>query len=91
QDADRSRFGQAFEQEWEKAHASTILPGLAGYAEDELDEEQLLTESSDNVQETIQKVSEKGSALEKKLAKHHGGYISRNKVLRTKIVQAAEA
>lgn len=91
QDADRSRFGEAFEQEWEKAHASTILPGLAGYAEDELDEKQLLTESFDNVQETIQKVSEKGSALEKKLAKHHGGYISRNKVLRTKIVQAAEA
>ncbi|KAF2216869.1 hypothetical protein CERZMDRAFT_32137 [Cercospora zeae-maydis SCOH1-5] len=91
QNADRNRFGQAFEQEWEKAHASTILPGLAGYAEDELDEEQLLTESFDNVQETIQRVSEKGSALEKKLAKHHGGYISRNKVLRTKIVQAAEA
>ncbi|KAM3424685.1 hypothetical protein BST61_g6672 [Cercospora zeina] len=91
QDADRNRFGQAFEQEWENAHASTILPGLAGYAEDELDEEQLLTESFDNIQETIQKVSEKGSALEKRLAKHHGGYISRNKVLRTKIVQAAEA
>ncbi|KAI5363021.1 putative SANT/Myb domain, Homeobox-like domain superfamily protein [Septoria linicola] len=91
QDADRSRFGTAFEQEWEKVHASSVLPGLAGYAEDELDEEQLLTEQFDNVQDTIQKISDDGNKIEKKLGKHHGGYLTRNKVLRTKIVQAAEA
>ena len=91
QDSERAKFGQAFEVEWEKVHASTILPGLAGYAEDELDEEQLLTEAFADTQDALQSVSEKGSALEKKLGKLHGGYVNRNKVLRTKIAQAAEA
>ena len=90
QDADREKFGIAFEREWEKAHSSNILPGLAGYAEDELDEEQLLTESFDNVQEAITKSADKGTALEKKLAKLHGGYIERQKKLRAKITEAAE-
>lgn len=91
QDADRAQFGKAFEIEWERAHADTILPGLAGYGEDELDEEQLLTEAFDNVQESITKISDKGNTLEKKLAKHHGGYMNRQKQLRAKIVEASEA
>jgi pre-mRNA-splicing factor CDC5/CEF1 len=90
QDADREKFGVAFEREWEKAHSSTILPGLAGYAEGELDEEQLLTEAFDNVQETMAKSADKGAALEKKLAKLHGGYIERQRKLRAKIREAAE-
>ena len=90
QDADREKFGVAFEREWEKAHSSTILPGLAGYAEDELDEEQLLTEAFDNIQDTITKSADKGAALEKKLAKVHGGYIERQRKLRAKISEAAE-
>ena len=85
QDADRSQFGRAFEVEWENAHAKTVLPGLAGYAEDELDEEQLLTEAFDSIQEDITKTSEKGNALEKKLAKHHGGYLERQKKLKLKV------
>ncbi|KAF7196628.1 Pre-mRNA-splicing factor cef1 [Pseudocercospora fuligena] len=91
QDADRALFGKAFEAEWERAHAGTILPGLAGYAEDELDEEQLLVESFDNINEAITQVSEKGSAVEKKLAKHQGGYMARQKTLRSKILEAANA
>ncbi|CAK3990440.1 Pre-mRNA-splicing factor cef1 [Lecanosticta acicola] len=91
QDMERSQFGKAFEAEWEKAHASTALPGLAGYAEDELDEEQLLTEAFDTIQDDITKASEKGNALEKKLAKHHGGYLERQKKLKLKILEASEA
>lgn len=92
QDSDRAQFGSAFAAAWEEAHSSpTILPGLAGYAEDEVDEEQLCTEAFDTIQETIQRISEKGSVLEKKLGKLHGGYINRSKLLRTKISQAAEA
>ncbi|KAF2166019.1 hypothetical protein M409DRAFT_66913 [Zasmidium cellare ATCC 36951] len=91
QDADRAQFGKAFEQEWERAHADSILPGLAGYGEDELDEEQLLTEAFDNIQESITKTSDKGTSMEKKLAKHHGGYMDRQRKLRAKIVEASEA
>lgn len=90
QDAERAQFGAAFEREWEKAHADSILPGLAGYAEDELDEEQLLTESFDKIQDSITAAADKGAALEKKLAKVHGGYIERQKKLRVKIAEAAE-
>lgn len=90
QDAERTQFGAAFEREWEKAHAETILPGLAGYAEDELDEEQLLTESFDKIQDSITASADKGAALEKKFAKVHGGYIERQKKLRAKIGEAAE-
>lgn len=38
---------EQFGPEWELAHGMSILPGLAGYAEDELDEHQLLTEAFD--------------------------------------------
>lgn len=86
----RAHFGTAFELEWEKAHAATILPGLAGYGEDEVDEEQLLTESFDNIQDSIGASAEKGAALEKRLAKHHGGYMERAKKLRSKISEASE-
>lgn len=91
QDTDRRQFGAAFEREWERAHASTMLPGLAGYAEDEWDEEQLLIESFDAIQTTIETISDKGNGLEKKLAKVHGGYQARSKTLRQKIVEASEA
>ena len=40
----RSQFGVAFERKnGNRAHISKLLPGLAGYAEDEADEEHLLT------------------------------------------------
>ena len=90
QDSDRALFGAAFEREWTRAHETTsMLPGLAGYGEDELDEEQLLTEAFDNVQEVISTSAEKSAALEKKLAKVQGGYVERQKKLRVKINEAA--
>lgn len=87
--ADRANFGAAFEREWEKAHSSTILPGLAGYGEDDLDEEQLLVESFDNIQDSITTSAEKSASLEKKLTKVQGGYMERAKKLRAKIAEAA--
>ncbi|KAF2483031.1 pre-mRNA splicing factor component-domain-containing protein [Neohortaea acidophila] len=90
-DGDREKFGAAFVEEWEKAHSSTLLPGLAGYDSDAdaVDEEQLLTESFDKVQDAIMASADKGAGLEKKLAKVHGGYLGRQKTLRQKIGEAA--
>ncbi|KAK3110603.1 Pre-mRNA-splicing factor cef1 [Teratosphaeriaceae sp. CCFEE 6253] len=87
----RAHFGVAFEREWERAHAGHMLPGLAGYAEDEVEvgESQLLTEAFDRVSEVIATSAEKGAQLEKKLGKLHGGYLARQKVLRGKIGEAA--
>jgi pre-mRNA-splicing factor CDC5/CEF1 len=88
----RSQFSSAFAREWQNAHdaGGNVLPGLAGYAEDELDEEQLLTEAFDNVQDALAESAQCGRALEKKLAKHHGGYVERGRRLRAKINEAAE-
>jgi pre-mRNA-splicing factor CDC5/CEF1 len=88
----RSQFGSAFNLEWQTAHdaGGKILPGLAGYAEDELDEEQLLTEAFDKVQNGLAASAQRGQALEKKLTKIHGGYVDRGRRLRAKITEAAE-
>ncbi|GAB7338660.1 hypothetical protein MBLNU457_5391t1 [Dothideomycetes sp. NU457] len=90
EEAGRKLLAQQFGSEWETQHTKSILPGLAGYAEDEIDEHQLLTEAFDNVQDTLASMAEKGNALEKKLLKHHGGYIGRSKALRQKISEAAD-
>ncbi|KAF2772689.1 hypothetical protein EJ03DRAFT_324237 [Teratosphaeria nubilosa] len=82
-------FSTAFVREWENAHADALLPGLAGYAEDEMDEEQLLVERFDNIQDAITTSAEKSAALEKKLGKVQGGYMARQKVLRKRIEEAA--
>lgn len=79
-----------FGQIWDKAHEQAMLPGLAGYAEDEIDEHQLMTEAFDNIQDSTVATAEKGNALETKLKKHHGGYMARSKVLRQKISEAAD-
>ncbi|KAK4543526.1 Pre-mRNA-splicing factor cef1 [Oleoguttula mirabilis] len=90
QDADRAHFGAAFEREWENAHAGTILPGLAGYAEDELlDEEQGLVQAFDHVQDALTVSAERSAALEKRLGKVQGGYGARQRVLRARIGEAA--
>jgi pre-mRNA-splicing factor CDC5/CEF1 len=43
----RNLLAQGFGDAWEKAHERSMLPGLAGYAEDEIDEHQLMTEAFD--------------------------------------------
>ncbi|KAK7721574.1 Pre-mRNA-splicing factor cef1 [Botryosphaeria dothidea] len=85
------RDTEEFERAWEQLHESSILPGLAGYGEDEIDEHQLMTEAFDNIQEKIMATAQQGNKIEKKLAVHLGGYQQRAKTLRQKIVDAAEA
>ncbi|KAI4727423.1 hypothetical protein E4T49_04771 [Aureobasidium sp. EXF-10728] len=86
----RALLAEGFGQAWEKAHERGMLPGLAGYAEDEVDEHQLMTEAFDNIQSRIISSAEKGNTLEQKLVKHHTGYMIRSKTLRQKINEAAD-
>nr|POE72299.1 pre-mrna-splicing factor cef1 [Quercus suber] len=90
QNDQRNLFGEAFLREWDTVHNGTILPGLAGYAEDEIDEHQLQTEAFDTLQEAMTTSAEKSTVLEKKLAKVHGGYAERQKKLKAKILEAAD-
>jgi pre-mRNA-splicing factor CDC5/CEF1 len=89
--ADRESFGQAFEAEWQRAHVNSILPGLAGYGEDDVDEQHFFIETFDGIQQSIGQLSSKGNTMEKKLAKLHGGYLDRQRRLRAKITEASEA
>ncbi|KAH8809102.1 pre-mRNA splicing factor component-domain-containing protein [Xylogone sp. PMI_703] len=81
----------AFQEAWNDAHKSSLLPGLSGYGDDEIDEHQMLVEAFDNIQDSIVAAAEKGNKMEKKLALHLGGYQQRAKMLRGKIQEASEA
>ena len=48
------------------------------------------TNISQNTQSRIISSAEKGNVLEKKLTKHHAGYMARSKTLRQKISEAAD-
>ena len=43
----RAILAEGFSTAWQEAHETAILPGLADYAEDEIDEHQLTTEAFD--------------------------------------------
>ncbi|KAL1644715.1 Pre-mRNA-splicing factor cef1 [Diplodia intermedia] len=88
---DSGKDTEEFERAWEQLHGSSVLPGLEGYGDDEIDEHQLMTEAFDNTQEKIMATAQQGNKIEKKLALHLGGYQKRAKTLRQKIVDAAEA
>ncbi|CAO2650437.1 Nn.00g017290.m01.CDS01 [Neocucurbitaria sp. VM-36] len=88
---DKKAFHSDFGTTWTNLHGSTILPGIAGYEEDEIDEHQLLVEAFDNAQESIIESAEQANKIEKKLAIHHKGYISRATLLREKIGGAFSA
>ncbi|KAI9821736.1 MAG: Pre-mRNA-splicing factor cef1 [Pycnora praestabilis] len=83
--------GVEFDIAWAELHGFGKLPGLAGYAEDEIDEHQLLVEAFDNIQEQIMTDAERGNKIEKKLAVHLGGYQQRAKTLRQKILEVGDA
>lgn len=89
--ADKSNFAAAFSASWTNLHGSAVLPGIAGYDEDEIDEHQLLVEAFDASQESIIANAEHANRLEKTLARHHGGYMQRSRMLREKIAQAHAA
>ncbi|RDL30714.1 Uncharacterized protein BP5553_10059 [Venustampulla echinocandica] len=82
---------EIFQAAWEDAHSSSLLPGLGGYGDDEIDEHQMLVEAFDNVQDSIVASAEKGNKTEKKLTLHLGGYQNRSKILRNKISEADDA
>ncbi|KAH6615002.1 pre-mRNA splicing factor component-domain-containing protein [Boeremia exigua] len=89
--SDKTKFAADVTASWTALHGSTVLPGIAGYAEDEIDEHQLLAEAFTAAQDAIVDAAERANKMEKSLAKHHGGYIQRGKLLRTKIAQAHAA
>jgi len=80
-----------FSKTWIALHFKGRLPGLEGYYEDEVDEHQMLVETFDDLQDSIISAAGKGNELEQKLAKVHGGYLARFKMLRTKMFDAAQA
>ncbi|KAJ4317845.1 Pre-mRNA-splicing factor cef1 [Neodidymelliopsis sp. IMI 364377] len=89
--ADKTAFATDFTSSWTNLHGSTVLPGIAGYEDDEIDEHQLLIEAFDAAQEDIISSAEQANKLEKGLNKHHGGYMMRGKTLRSKIGEAYKA
>jgi pre-mRNA-splicing factor CDC5/CEF1 len=84
-DKDKKAFHADVDSSWTALHGSTILPGIAGYEEDEIDEHQLLVEAFDNAQETIIEAAERANKIEKRLTTHHAGYLKRSTLLREKI------
>ncbi|KAF2667981.1 cell division control protein [Microthyrium microscopicum] len=82
---------KSFTNGWSELHCKGGLPGMDGYYEDEVDEHQMLVESLDELQDSIGDSAKKGTELEKKLSKLHGGYIARSKMLKTKIADTAKA
>ena len=83
-------FGRAFEEEWLRAHASRVLPGLSAYEDEEVDETAAMKIAFEDVQATLISSAEKSAGVEKKLQKVQGGYIARSRALRQKIADVAE-
>jgi pre-mRNA-splicing factor CDC5/CEF1 len=90
-DKDKKAFNVDLNSSWLALHGSSILPGIAGYEEDEIDEHQLLVESFDNAQESIIEAAERANKIEKRLTTHHAGYVKRAKLLNEKISGAHSA
>lgn len=88
---DKKTFNTDFSSSWNTLHSTSLLPGISGYPEDEIDEHQLLVEAFDTAQESIIEAAERANKIEKKLALHHAGYIKRAALLREKIVGAFTA
>jgi pre-mRNA-splicing factor CDC5/CEF1 len=88
---EKKAFHSDFSAAWTNLHGSAVLPGIAGYEEDEIDEHQLMVEAFDNAQEKIIESAEAANKIEKKLNTHHAGYIKRATLLRTKIGDAFAA
>lgn len=80
----------AFDAEWDSIHQG-LVPGLAAYAQDEVDSSQMLTAAFEALNARLTGAAEASNALEKKLALHLGGYQARAKTLRGKMLEAGEA
>ena len=87
----KKAFHSEFSSAWTNLHGTAMLPGIAGYEEDEIDEHQLLVEAFDNAQDKIIETAESANKIEKKLNTHHQGYMKRAALLRSKIGEAFNA
>ncbi|KAJ0340872.1 hypothetical protein COL922a_003001 [Colletotrichum nupharicola] len=79
------------QQSFDNRGKNSLLLGLGCYGDDEEEEEAAMRDAFDSIQDAIVATAEKGIKLEKKLALHHGGYQKRQKMLKDKIGEAAEA
>ncbi|KAF1923959.1 uncharacterized protein M421DRAFT_9251 [Didymella exigua CBS 183.55] len=90
--AEKTKFAADFSHAWTNLHGATVLPGIAGYDDDDDDDEHhLLRSAFDAAQDAIISAASAANSIEKTLAKHHGGYIQRSKMLTLKIGQAHAA
>ncbi|EQB55155.1 hypothetical protein CGLO_04932 [Colletotrichum gloeosporioides Cg-14] len=79
------------QQSFDNRGKNSLLLGLGCYGDDEEEEEAAMRDAFDSIQDAIVATAEKGIKLEKKLALHLGGYQKRQKILKDKIGEAAEA
>ncbi|KAF2869774.1 pre-mRNA splicing factor component-domain-containing protein [Massariosphaeria phaeospora] len=90
-DAEKKAFQAGLSTAWTNLHGSSMLPGLHGYEEDEVDEHQLMVEEFNNTQDKMIESAQQANKIEKKLTVHHTGYMKRSELLRQKIVDASMA
>ncbi|KAI8249044.1 Pre-mRNA-splicing factor [Colletotrichum sp. SAR 10_77] len=79
------------QQSFDNRGKNSLLLGLGCYGDDEEEEEAAMRDAFDSIQDAIVATAEKAIKLEKKLALHLGGYQKRQKMLKDKIGEAAEA
>ncbi|KAG6113897.1 Pre-mRNA-splicing factor cef1 [Claviceps sp. LM454 group G7] len=70
---------------------SSLLLGLGCYTDDEEEQNDAMRAAFESIQDPIMASAEQGAKLEKKLALHLGGYQKRQKMLKDKMTDAAEA
>ncbi|KAL6698088.1 pre-mRNA splicing factor component domain-containing protein [Trichoderma pleuroticola] len=74
-----------------RAGGDSLLLGLGCYNDDDDEQDAAMRAAFDAVQETITTSAEEDAKLEKKLTLHLGGYQKRQKMLKDKVADAAEA
>ncbi|KAM0524482.1 hypothetical protein ACHAPE_000576 [Trichoderma viride] len=74
-----------------RASGDSLLLGLGCYNDDEDEQDAAMRAAFDTVQDSIMTSAEEDAKLEKKLVLHLGGYLKRQKMLKDKVSDAADA
>ncbi|KAM0448907.1 hypothetical protein ACHAPV_001735 [Trichoderma viride] len=74
-----------------RANGDSLLLGLGCYNDDEDEQDAAMRDAFDNVQDSIMTSAEEDAKLERKLTLHLGGYQKRQKMLKDKVSDAADA
>ncbi|KAH7328136.1 pre-mRNA splicing factor CEF1 [Stachybotrys elegans] len=82
---------QEIQDIFESRASNSMLLGLGCYSDDAAQQETAIRTAFDSVQDSIMSSAERGAKLEKKLGLHLGGYQKRQKMLKDKMVDAADA